>query len=126
MLTPQGKIPESGPSRRLWFNIQREINFMHEWTWTYYLLRRGPKQGLEFSRRLDAQLNLRRRAPSFESPAESPTPIPLPPAFEAPPTDSGKGPVSYNYDHRVNHITIFNPVVGMNKQDLRIEPPYLG
>lgn len=67
-----------------------------------------------------------------ESPAESPTPEQPPSLFWPPPEETQPsepnrvGPVSYNYDHRVNHITVFNPVVGMNKQDLRIEPPYLG
>jgi hypothetical protein len=69
-----------------------------------------------------------------ESPAESPPPgLELPESFAWPPPEATLqsepnrvGPVSHNYDHRVIHQTIFNPVVGMNKQDLRIEPPYFG
>ncbi len=61
-------------------------------------------------------------------PAEA---IPLQPQPEAaglapsPPQSNGP-PVTQNFDHRVINQTIFNPFVGMNKQDLRIEPPYLG
>jgi len=129
--TPAGEIPESGPARRLWFDIRQEINAMHEWTWSYSLLRRGPRKGYEFSRRLDAQFRLQKpsESPSVVPPAvESPPPSLLwPPPEAQPQSQPGPvGPVSYNYDHRVNHITVFNPVVGMNKQDLRIEPPYLG
>lgn len=66
---------------------------------------------------------------STDLPAESPPAIESPPpGLEPPPEAQQAEPnrvVSYNYDHRVIHQTIFNPVVGMNKQDLRIEPPYL-
>ena len=71
----------------------------------------------------------RQALPPAASPAlEQPPPSLLwPPPEAQPQSQPGPvGPVSYNYDHRVIHQTIFNPVVGMNKQDLRIEPPYLG
>ena len=49
------------------------------------------------------------------------------PATESPTPPPSEGPpVTNNFDHRIIHQTIFNPVVGTNKQDLRIEPPYLG
>jgi hypothetical protein len=34
-------------------------------------------------------------------------------------------PVINNFDSRVSHIMILNPVTGMNKQDLGIDPPWL-
>jgi len=42
-----------------------------------------------------------------------------PPATESP-------PVVNNFDQRISHIMILNPVTGMNKQDLGIDPPWLG
>jgi len=35
-------------------------------------------------------------------------------------------PVVNNFDQRISHIMILNPVTGMNKQDLGIDPPWLG
>jgi hypothetical protein len=70
-----------------------------------------------------------RQAPQSAAPPalEPPPSLLWPPPEASPQSEAGPvGPVSYNYDHRVIHQTIFNPVVGMNKQDLRIEPPYLG
>ncbi|MBN2270009.1 MAG: hypothetical protein JXN61_05300 [Sedimentisphaerales bacterium] len=56
------------------------------------------------------------------SPPESFTPWPPPQA-----QPEALGPrVSNNYDHRTYHIIQFFPVGGRNKQDLGIEPPYLG
>lgn len=42
-----------------------------------------------------------------------------PPATESP-------AVVNNFDYRTSHYMILNPVTGMNKQDLGIEPPWLG
>ena len=58
------------------------------------------------------------REPSESPPALAPQPTPTPPPSDEP-------PVVYNVDHRVFNYTIHNPVAGMNKQDLGIEPPRL-
>jgi hypothetical protein len=72
-------------------------------------------------------IGLPTESPTSSPALESPPSLLWPPLEEQPQSQPGPvGPVSYNYDHRVIHQTIFNPVVGMNKQDLRIEPPYLG
>jgi len=61
--------------------------------------------------------------PAFEpeTPSEFPQPAlqPVPERIE-----TGK-PVSINYDHRTYNLRIHNPVVGVNKADLGIEPPWL-
>ena len=57
--------------------------------------------------------------PQESPPIEGPeTPNVPPPATEGPPT-------SQHFDNRTINYQIFNPVTGMNKQDLGIEPPHL-
>jgi len=78
------------------------------------------------------------KAPFAEPPLTSPL-LRSPPGVEAPPESfvwpateaqpESVGPRvtnNYNNDYRVYHVTQHFPVTGMNKQDLRIEPPYLG
>jgi len=57
-----------------------------------------------------------------------------PPPMQRQPETVGPGPalqrsdgppVSNHYDHRTMNFSIHNPVAGINKQDLGIEPPYL-
>jgi len=119
--TPEGEIPSSGPARRLALEIRKEALRMG-YLQFLYPVGVAKKKGYEFSRRLNAQLKLQESAqsPPAESPIPTPQPTPTPP-----PESAVGGPVTNNFDHRVINQTIFNPLVGMNKQDLRIEPPYL-
>jgi len=67
----------------------------------------------------ESQSDMNAEPPESNIPPLEPTPTP-------PPQSDAGGPVSVNYDNRVIHQSIYNPVSGMNKQDLRMEPPYLG
>jgi hypothetical protein len=64
-------------------------------------------------------------------PVVAPIPGVNPPAIEGPPIPSvpppaNEGtPTSQYFDNRIINYEIHNPVSGMNKQDLGIEPPYL-
>ena len=69
-----------------------------------------------------------------EPPSSPPQPTPIsPPPFDSRPTQPTPTPpppsdeplVVNNFDHRVINYTIHNPVAGINKQDLGIEPPRL-
>ncbi len=84
----------------------------------------GPMKGTQYEKRLQKLADKATPTESPTAPAESPIPT-LQPTPTPPPESAVGGPVSVNYDHRVINQTIFNPFVGMNKQDLRIEPPYL-
>jgi len=117
-------IPEKTP-RRFWPLFFEHLRDVPEWT-LEELQSEGQREATEQPLPGPAPT-----PPPQPSPTPPPEPIaepPIPtlqPTPTPPPESAVGGPVSINYDHRVIHQTIFNPLVGMDKQDLRIEPPYL-
>lgn len=66
--------------------------------------------------------------PAIEPPPERRQPPPEPqgkPVSQLPPSESRPVVNNINYDSRVINTTILNPVSGVSKQDLLIEPPWL-
>lgn len=108
-----------GPGKYLGEAAKRQAALVERW------------KGMSAQQRYEALMRPRVKAPSVTPPPGVGAPpesvLSWPPQEQEQPEAVGPRVTNNNnFDHRVIHVTNYFPVGGRNKQDLRIEPPWLG